>query len=56
MVIDHHFGFIAFSWAIGILGFVGLAVWIWRDRRALDRQLAELEDPASGVVPRRNNS
>jgi heme exporter protein CcmD len=47
MVIDHHFGFIAFSWLAGIIGFAGLAFWIWRDRRALDRQLAELE--AQGV-------
>ena len=43
MVIDHHFGFIAFSWAAGIIGFGGLALWIWRDRRSLNRQLAELE-------------
>lgn len=47
MVIDHHFGFIAFAWASGILGFAGLALWIWRDRKALDAQLAELE--AQGV-------
>lgn len=47
MVIDHHFGFIAFSWLAGIVGFAGLTFWIWRDRRSLDRQLAELE--ARGV-------
>ncbi|MEO0385373.1 MAG: heme exporter protein CcmD [Pseudomonadota bacterium] len=43
MVIDQHFGFIAFSWAAGIIGFAGIAFWIWRDRKALDTQLAELE-------------
>ncbi len=43
MVIDHHFGFIAFSWAAGIIGFGGIVLWIWRDRKALDKQLAELE-------------
>lgn len=47
MVIDQHFGFIAFSWAAGIIGFAGIAFWIWRDRKALDTQLAELE--AQGV-------
>lgn len=47
MVIDHHFGFIAFSWLTGIIGFAAIAVWIWRDRKALDRQLAELE--AQGI-------
>ena len=43
MVIDHHFPFIAFSWLAGVIGFGGIALWRWRDRRALDRQLAELE-------------
>ncbi|MFN3226842.1 MAG: heme exporter protein CcmD [Hyphomicrobiales bacterium] len=43
MVIDHHFGFIAFAWASGIIGFAGLAFWIWRDRKTLDAQLLELE-------------
>lgn len=51
MVIDEHFGFIAFAWASGLIGFAGIALWIWRDRRALDRQLAELE--AQGVDVRR---
>ncbi|MBO6676314.1 MAG: hypothetical protein JJ908_15435 [Rhizobiales bacterium] len=43
MVIDHHFGFIAFAWLSGIIGFAGLAIWIWRDRKTLDAQLVELE-------------
>ncbi len=43
MVIDHHFGFIVFAWLAGIIGFAGLAIWIWRDRKALNAQLLELE-------------
>lgn len=46
MVIDQHFGFIALSWLAGIVGFAGLGLWLWQDRRALDRQMDELE--ASG--------
>lgn len=47
MVIDQHFGFIAFAWLAGIVGFAGIAVWIWRDRKSLDRQLIALE--AQGI-------
>ncbi|MGD1885662.1 MAG: heme exporter protein CcmD [Cohaesibacteraceae bacterium] len=43
MVIDQHFGFIAFSWLAGIIGFAGIGLWIWRDRKALDKQLDKLE-------------
>ena len=43
MVIDQHFGYIAFSWLAGIIGFAGIGLWLWRDRKALDRQLADLE-------------
>ncbi|MFK7791890.1 MAG: hypothetical protein AB8B88_04375 [Devosiaceae bacterium] len=55
MVIDHHFGFIAFAWASGIIGFGGIAFWIWRDRKALDAQLAQLEAQGPdrrGIDPR----
>lgn len=55
MVIDHHFGFIAFSWLAGIIGFGGLAFWIWRDRRALDRQLTELETQGIDVARTKNS-
>lgn len=48
MVIDHHFGFIAFSWLAGIIGFAGLGLWVWRDRQSLDRQLAQLEAELPG--------
>lgn len=47
MIIDHHFGYIAFSWLAGIVGFAGLVLWIWRDRKNLDQQLEELE--AQGI-------
>lgn len=47
MVIDHHFGYIAFAWLTGIIGFAGIILWLWRDRKSLDRQLSELE--AQGV-------
>jgi hypothetical protein len=43
MVIDHHFGFIAFSWLAGLIGFGGLFLWLWLDRKALERQIAKLE-------------
>ncbi len=43
MEIDQHFGFIAFAWLAGLVGFVGLFLWIGSDRKALDRQLTELE-------------
>ncbi|MEM6382223.1 MAG: heme exporter protein CcmD [Pseudomonadota bacterium] len=43
MVIDQHFGFIAFAWLAGIAGFAGIGLWLWLDRRGLDRQLSELE-------------
>lgn len=49
MVIDHHFGFIAFSWLAGLTGFAGIALWIWLDRKALDRQLAQLEVQGADV-------
>lgn len=47
MVIDQHFGFIAFSWLTGLIGFAGIVVWILQDKKALDRQLADLE--AQGI-------
>lgn len=47
MVIDQHFGFIAFSWAAGLVGFAGIGFWLWRDRKALDKQLSDLEAQAT---------
>lgn len=47
MVIDQHFGYIAFSWLTGIIGFAGIVFWIWWDKKVLDQQLVELE--AQGI-------
>lgn len=47
MVIDQHFGYIAFSWLTGIIGFAGIVVWILWGKKSLNRQLADLE--AQGI-------
>ena len=56
MVIDHHFGFIALSWLTGVLGFAGLVFWIWNDRKALDKQLSELEAQGVDVTRAKDDS